>query len=88
VPVPCPIALPDDLAALLHRVDTTTARTVLTFRVEARYLNNDANEGYDEATLALYRRMTAALAQEGYAVHDGIYEFTDELWLYIRHTRA
>ena len=92
MPVPCPIALPADLAALLERVNTTPERTVLTFRVEAGYLNDHRNDGYnagyDEATLALYKRMTAALAQEGYAFHDGIYEFTDELWLYIRHTRA
>jgi hypothetical protein len=87
VPVPCPIDLPADLAALLERVNITPERTVLTFRVEAGYLNNDANEGYDEATLALFRRMTAALAQEGYTVHDGLYEWSTELWLYIRRTR-
>lgn len=90
--MPCPIALPADLAALFDREDTTPARTVLIFRVDAGYVNdvrNDGyNAGYDEATLALYRRMTAALAQEGYAFHDGLYEFTSELWLFIRHTHA
>lgn len=92
MPVPCPIDLPADLATLLERVNTTAEHTVLTFRVDAGYLNdihNDGyNAGYDETTLALYRRMTAVLAQEGYAFHDGIYEFTSELWLYIRHSRA
>jgi len=83
MPVPCPIALPADLAVLLDRVSTAPERTVLTFRVEAGYLNGDANEGYDDATRALYRRVTDLLAQAGFTFHDGLYEFDTELWRYI-----
>jgi hypothetical protein len=88
VPVPCPIDLPADLAALLERIDATPERTVLTFRVAAGYRNCDPHDAWNETTLALFRRMHASLTQQGYTVHDGLYESGSELWLYIRHTRA
>ena len=83
MPARFPTNLPTDIVALRDRLDTTAERTLVTFRVEAGYLNGDANEGYDDATRALYRRVTDLLAQAGFTFHDGLYEFDTELWRYI-----
>ena len=83
MPARFPTNLPTDIVALLDRLDTTAERTLVTFRVEAGYLNGDANEGYDDATRALYRRVTDLLAQAGFTFHDGLYEFDTELWRFI-----
>jgi hypothetical protein len=83
MPARFPTNLPTDIVALLDRLDTTAERTLVTFRVEAGYLNGDANEGYDDTTRALYRRVTDLLAQAGFTFHDGLYEFDTELWRYI-----